>query len=200
VYPTVLKHRRPRRPAPRLAGALACLLSLHSPAAAQSLGAVAAKERDRREKVRQTGGVSPTLTDADLQTTKGQLANDPGAPAAPSGGREGAPESGGPAARVAPPADSSASTAAKEAYWRGRFVQARNRVEEAQRRHDAFQLMIRFGQASRTDENGRRVIYSAQQLKQMADAAEAELASARKAFEDLLEEGRRAGALPGWLR
>jgi hypothetical protein len=37
-------------------------------------------------------------------------------------------------------------------------------------------------------------------LKTMADKAQLELESAQKALEDLLEEARRAGALPGWLR
>jgi hypothetical protein len=43
-------------------------------------------------------------------------------------------------------------------------------------------------------------MYSARQLKQMADRAQAELAEAQKALDDLLEQARRAGALPGWLR
>jgi hypothetical protein len=50
------------------------------------------------------------------------------------------------------------------------------------------------------DENGRRVIYSNQQLKAKADQAQAELAAAQGAMESLLDEARRKGALPGWLR
>jgi len=91
-------------------------------------------------------------------------------------------------------------THGKEEYWRGRFAEASSRVEDAQRRLDAFLRMISIGQPAHYDANGRRVIYSIHQMKAMADAASAELASARTALESLKEEGRRAGALPGWLR
>ena len=60
--------------------------------------------------------------------------------------------------------------------------------------------MIRFGQTGSYDTNGRRVIYSIHQMKAIADAAAAELAAAQAALEGVLEEGRRAGAQPGWLR
>jgi hypothetical protein len=60
--------------------------------------------------------------------------------------------------------------------------------------------MIRIGQPARYDANGRRVMYSIHQLKQMADVAAAELASAQTALENVLEEGRRSSIPPGWLR
>ena len=87
-----------------------------------------------------------------------------------------------------------------EDYWRGRAGAARARVERAQRRLDALQAMIRFGQPGQVGENGRITIYSAQDMKAMADAAAAELAAAQAELESVLEDGRRAGALPGWLR
>jgi len=37
-------------------------------------------------------------------------------------------------------------------------------------------------------------------MKDKADAAEAELRAAEKALEDLFEDARHAGALPGWPR
>ena len=60
--------------------------------------------------------------------------------------------------------------------------------------------MIRLGQPAKYDENGRRVIYSIHQMKAMADEAAAEIRQAQEALDDLLDEARRAGALPGWLR
>ena len=60
--------------------------------------------------------------------------------------------------------------------------------------------MIRFGQPAEYDANGGRVIYSIHSMKEMADAAAAELALAQTALENVFEEGRRSGALPGWLR
>jgi hypothetical protein len=73
-------------------------------------------------------------------------------------------------------------------------------VEAAQRRRDALQRMIIIGQPARYDANGQRVIYSSQQMKEKADAADAALATAQADLEKLLDEGRHAGALPGWLR
>jgi len=60
--------------------------------------------------------------------------------------------------------------------------------------------MIRIGQPAMYDENGKRVIYSMQRMKSMADEAQAELEAAKQALDALLDEARRAGALPGWLR
>jgi hypothetical protein len=182
----------------RWSGALVCLLALPALAGAQSLGEVAKKEHDRRDKLKKTGVSTRTFTEEDLATTKGQLANDPREQAATGAGGDaskgaGASIAGRPREDVVP-ADS------KEEYWRGRVSEARARVEDAQRRSDALQRMIRVGQGAHYDANGRRVIYSIQQMKAMADAADAALASAQSALENVLEEGRRAGALPGWLR
>ena len=87
-----------------------------------------------------------------------------------------------------------------EQFWRGRSAQARVRLEAAQSQYDRLQRAIRMGQPAMYDGNGQRVQYSAQDLKAMADAAEAELAAAQAGLDAVLEEGRRAGALPGWLR
>ncbi len=50
------------------------------------------------------------------------------------------------------------------------------------------------------DEKGATVIGSVRQLQGLTRRARAELAAAEKALEDLLEQARRAGAQPGWLR
>jgi hypothetical protein len=169
-----------------------CLLLVLTPSltGGQSLGDAAKKERERREKMRQAGGVAAPTVDADsLAANRGSLANDTSRPASTVA------ETPRPA--TIPPAAGAGGT---ETYWRSRAAAARRRVDEAQRRVDAFDRVIRFGQSGEYDANGRRVIYSQQQLKQMADEAGEELAAARAAFERLEEDGRRAGALPGWLR
>jgi hypothetical protein len=160
----------------------------------QSMGDAAKKERERRDKLREAGASGRTVTDEELANNKGSLANDP--KAAPAKGSDGENAKG----RASPPAARTASDPRGEDYWRRRVAQARGEVERAQRRHDAFQRMIRIGQPGEYDENGRRVIYSIYQMKEMADAATAELAARQKALEDVLEDGRRSGALPGWLR
>jgi hypothetical protein len=171
------------------------VLALPALALGQSLGEAAKKERERRDKLRQGGAGARTLTEDDLATTKGALANDPKAKAPESA----APEKGGRASGTSGEGAGDSSKSGEE-YWRGRARAARGRVADAQRRCDAFQRMIRLGQPASFDENGRRVIYSVQQLKTMADAADSELLAAQAALEATLEEGRRAGAQPGWLR
>jgi hypothetical protein len=168
-------------------------------AGGQSLGEAAKKERDRRDKLRQAGVTTRTLTQEDVAATKGRLANDPNEqPAANEG--ETVKKADRPVASVIETAPEDAPYGTGEEYWRGRVASARARVASAQRRHDAIQAFIRLGQPAAYDENGKRVIYSIYQLKAKADAAAAELASAQNALESVLEEGRRSGALPGWLR
>jgi len=178
-----------------------CLIVLPVLAAGQSLGDAAKKEQARREKVQHAGGRAPAFTEEDLSSTPGRLANDPNELPVNS-------EAGAPAAETRPASAAGRSPLrpqagppeTPEAYWRGRFRAASARVELARRQYDTLQRMIRFGQPARHDANGRVVIYSIHQLKAQADLAAAELAAAEKALESLLDEARRAGALPGWLR
>jgi hypothetical protein len=182
----------------RSLGLALCLLALPALAVGQSLGEVARKERERREKLEKEGKAARTLTEEDLASAKGGLANEPD----PSAGETEEPQ------RTPRPSKARASrgrsaapaAASQEEYWRGRVGQARNRVEQAERRYRSLDRMIRIGQPARYDENGKRVIHSQQRMKAMADEAEADLRDAEKALEDLLEEARKAGALPGWLR
>jgi len=178
----------------------ACLASLPALVGAQSLGQAAQKERERRDKVRENGGSTKTLTEEDLATTKGTLANDPTAEPAATPTPPATKSAPASRARRLPAMDPAPPETQGEEYWRRRVAEARNRVDLAQRRHDAMQAMIRFGAAEMHDANGKRVIYSNQQLKTMADAADAELSAAQSALESVLEEGRHAGAQPGWLR
>jgi hypothetical protein len=181
--------------------ALICLLALPALAGGQSLGDTAKKERDRREKLRQTGASSRELTEADLATTKGQLANDPNAEAAQIGSGEASQKSGRATTSGQQRTGSEAMPSQTgEEYWRDRIAVARNRVAEAERRNLVLQRQVLFGQPVRHDKNGRRVIYSIHTMKERADVAAADLASAKKALEDVLEEGRRSGAQPRWLR
>jgi hypothetical protein len=175
-------------------GMLLCLLALPALAGGQSLAEVARKERERREKLRKAGASARKVTEEDLAAPKGELANDPEAtPAGKSAAR--------PTSRTRSRASAEAAAREKaETQWRGRAAKARARVEEAQRRYDRLNRWIRLGQPAKYTEDGQRVIYSARQLKKMADKAQADVEAAEQAFEDLREEARRAGVPPGWLR
>jgi hypothetical protein len=181
-------------------GTLVVLVGLPALAGGQSLGDAARKERERRVKLREAGASVRPLTEEDLATTKGELANDPKAQPTKVEDGETSKREGGTAARGPSAAAPEEASAKNEEHWRRRVAEARVRLAEAQRRNDALQQMIRLGQPARYDANGRRVIYSIYQLKKMADVAAAELASAQNALENVLEEGRRSGVPPGWLR
>ena len=183
----------------RLGAALALLAMLPAVAGAQALGEAAKKERERRDKLRQAGVSTKTLTQDDVANSKGQLANDPNEAAA----TEDAPPARDPEAAASGPVSAvrePTSPTRGEDYWRGRVEAARGRLAQAQARHDAMQAVVRLGQPASYDKNGKRVMYSIHQLKVMADAAAAALAAAQKALDDTLEQARRSGALPGWLR
>ncbi len=177
----------------RCACAVLSLLLLPAVALPQSLGDAAKKEEERRQAARARGGsAAAVVTEKELKASKGETLSTPG----------GATRTGRPTTSTRDRSlDADAEQRAKsEASWRQRVAAARARVEAAQALYDALDRAIRLGQAGERDGNGQILIYSAQSMKAMADAAQAEVAAAKKALDDLLEEARRAGALPGWLR
>jgi hypothetical protein len=170
-----------------------CLFASSAEIRGQSLADAAKKEQERREKAKQAGAASKPLTEEDLQTTKGKIANDP------------TKGSVGTAAPLVPYQGDTRSSATedlgkKEAFWRSRYAAAKARLNDAEKRRSASQMAIHAGQPLMTDATGRRVAYTNGQLKQIADAADAELAAARQAMDTLMGEAGRAGALPGWFR
>lgn len=184
--------------------ALVALAALPALVSGQSLGDAARKERERREGLKKAGTASRTVTEEDLATTKGAVANASATEPEPGEAEaEGKPQ---PATTVRPFSRALTETgsgapapAGGEAYWRGRVATARARIEEARRAYQSFQRKL-DGRESAPSENGQEMVWDVHKLKAVGDAAEAELKAAEKALEDLLEEARHAGALPGWLR
>src|SRR5262245_53016190 len=121
---------------------LAALLILSAlPAAAQSLGQVARKDKERRANAQAKGTRPASCTDADLATTKGRLANDPGLPAAGGASAPAAsdsPASDGPALAEGP----AGARDAAEFTWRRRAQQVRTRLACAQRRYDSVKDLV----------------------------------------------------------
>jgi hypothetical protein len=175
------------------------VLALPALTLGQSLGQAARKERERRDRLRREGPPARVISEEDLKATKGRLANDADASESQANPED---EDHKDEARRPPavPIDSSQVEREKEAHWRARAAQARRRLAQAEARYRELDRMIRFGQPWTVDEDGIRRIYSQQRMKAFADEAEAEVAKARKALEDMEEEARHAGALPGWLR
>jgi hypothetical protein len=154
---------------------LGLLLSLGGFARAQSLGEVA---RRAQEKKKQTpASPAPTYTEDDLESrqrkSKGSVSE--------------LPVTGpGPAPSASPTPESDRARLERE--WRARFAQARARVAEADARAYEDRIEVVFV-------SGIPV-----QQKVRVKVETPELREARKALDDLEEELRRSGGLPGWGR
>jgi hypothetical protein len=96
---------------------------------------------------------------------------------------------------MAPPAADAAETE-REAYWRARAQEARDRVAAARERvaeSDEDYARMRHRRNERGEPRA--------EITQDRSGAHAELEAALRYLEsELPEEARRAGALPGWLR
>lgn len=160
----------------------------------QSLGELAKKEKERRKKNQEQGVKARTITDEQVST-----ASDTPPPPPP-------PESSAKTASSDTTAAGAATTGAsskpplKEEEWRYRVAEARTRVQRARERCDYLSGLSLVPGEYYVDEKGNPVISSLGQLQSMVREANAEREAAEKALADLLEEARRAGVPPGWLR
>jgi len=184
----------------QVAGGLALLLAFGPGASGQSLGEAARKEKDRREKAGPTG---PAFTDEDL---RGYAEGGAAGPTKPPAGEKTSTEKSkkeGPAA--------GAGGAGDEAYWRARAKAARAAIAAAEARVAKAEVALRDAPAAgiRQPQPGDAVAQVPPPVVTDADqrgaeaalaAARSELERAKKAGNDLEEEARRKGALPGWLR
>ena len=189
----------------RFVGGLALLLAFGPAAWGQSLGEVARKEKERRQKAGPTG---PAFTDDDL---RGYGEGDPAAK-----GKAGAPDkstasgkaSGDKAAKDG--AARGGEGAGDETYWRSRAKAARAAVEAAAARVAQAEAAAQGAPAGiRQPQPGDVLTQVPPPVVTDADhraaetalaAARRELERAKKALADLEDEARRKGALPGWLR
>jgi hypothetical protein len=162
---------------------LAAGFGLASPGTAQSLGDAAKKERERRAK--QAKEPARTYGDDDLVAQRGDAAPPSGSP------------SPGPSSSASPSAERDATSSLdeeaaerkkKEAEWRVRFANARERVSvaEANGWYDTVETVFVSG------------IPVQQRVRKFQETDE--LRRARKALADLEEEYRRTGLPPGWIR
>jgi hypothetical protein len=155
---------------------LGLLLSLDGFAHAQSLGEIA---RRAQEKKKQTpGSPAPTFTEDDLTSRRRK-----GKGSVSELAVTGAPAPAAPASATPEP-----DRVRLEREWRARFAQARARIAEADARayEDRIQVVFVAG------------IPVQQKVRVKVDTPE--LRESRKALDDLEEELRRSGGLPGWGR
>jgi hypothetical protein len=160
-----------------------------TPARSESLGRAARRERERRQK-NEEAGVKPvrTITNDDVRTKS----DEPGSKSAtPANGKDA--ESADRGSHSLLPAEERATEArrsSEESTWRSRAQAARGRLEIARERLKNTPPQIGYFSGTR---------YWSTSNPAYADA-QLEVKAAERAIQDLEEQARRAGALPGWLR
>src|SRR4051812_4863474 len=212
--------RRSEMSATRTRFAAACLVLVMLPSfvQAQSLGEIAKKTQEQREKAKAdtqkgadgkdakaTPAPSPakTYTNGDLKNTE-----PPSSTPASAATSEAAPEAKAKASGVVPsdkPGDPSKDVVKDEAYWRSRWTplsvklgdELNKAVTLTTRIYDLTVELSGIGPVNArragVEAERQRLITESQTLDDAIRADKAALAA-------IQEEGRRAGALPGWFR
>lgn len=157
---------------------LAVAILLAAPAGAQSLVEVAKKEKERREKLEASEGETRTITDVELRRAGGPQTLPTSRPTAAGSDDEEADT----AAESEEDTEETVDPRETEAYWRGRLQTIDDRIQQLETRLQSPQYTM--NPTGATDR---------QRL-------ERQLAEARAARQALLDEARRAGVPPGWLR
>jgi hypothetical protein len=173
---------------------------LPAPASAQSLGAAARKEEERRQKNKEKGVKAPLFDDSKISKKEPVSP----APAASPGTATADAPSTAPAAAASTESslrDAEAELRTRqEEMWRSRMTQARDRRDTARRKYDLVNALSLNAGESYVDDDGRVVIRDLDHLHEIIAKAKAEYEAAERAIVDLEDSARRAGALPGWLR
>jgi hypothetical protein len=164
---------------------------------AQSLGEVAKKEKKRREK-NQDHGTKVHVVGEDEVSTLDKEPTDPEELAEEQTLDSSLRPSGGRSDKASNPAQSDRRQ--QEAEWRARVSELKSRLSEAKERLEFLSGLHLIPGEYYVDENGRPVITSLDQLRNMVAEAKTELDAAQKAMDDLREEARKKGVPPGWLR
>ena len=200
----------------RIAG-IACLLlvglSLSLLSEAQSLGNVAKKERERRDKNKKEGVAAREFSEEQVFGEK----EEEKAPEGEAG--EETESSDGPSIEaneadeaVIPGVDrkleddgdkfekQSRERKRSEAEWRSKASNARGRIAEARKAVQFFEELFLPPDSRYVDANGNTVIESLEHLQRLTREAKEELAAAEQDWKQIQDEARRAGIPPGWMR
>jgi hypothetical protein len=144
--------------------------------------------RAERERKAHAGEPTVVITNKSLARSSGQLTY-----AQPKKGKE---------AAVGKPA---AAAPHDEAYWRRRGLDIRSRWRKASEdverlEKDAAELRRRFYSQDDPAVRDAQIKPEWDRTLELIDKARLEIAASKAELEAFMEEGRRAGALPGWLR
>jgi hypothetical protein len=183
----------------------AVVIGLAPPAHAQSLADVAKKEGDRRKTIPQPAKV---YTNKDLKPVPPPSAPPPEAGAAPA-----PPADAKAAEKPAPEADRDAaskgaasdkSLVKDQAYWARQLKGLQDALDRDQTYADAVQTRIDALTTDfvNRDDPAQRAVIERDRQKNIAELNRLKLAiqTDKKALADFVEEARRAGVPPGWVR
>ncbi len=178
------------------------ILSFSLLAYGQSLSELAKKEKERRDKVKTEAKV---ITNADAAkfrsgpvTTESQVA------AAPAS-KEGSEKEAAPVSEAKKPAADEPTDfqGRPESFWRQTMSDARKKVKDLE--NEANVLILRLNDLQNQfyrESNGFKqqdIQRDIQKTIYEQDLNKENLAKAKDALADLEKEGRKSGALPGWL-
>jgi hypothetical protein len=172
------------------------------PALAQSLADIARKEEERRKTV---------AAPAKVYTNKDLNAVPAGSPTvsspAPAKGADEAPKTADGDAKSSAPRTAEADDkppAKDQKYWATRLKNLQDRLARDQDYADAMQTRINALTTDfvNRDDPAQRAVIGQNRQKSIAELARLtkSVEDTKKAVADLLEEARRAGVPPGWLR
>jgi hypothetical protein len=191
---------------------LVCLsLPLPLVSAGQSLGSVAKKERERRDKNKKEGVAAREFSEEEVfgeNEEKDAPEGEPGEEA--EGETIEAPSTD---EAVIPGVDpnvgeddaekfekESRERRRNEAEWRSKATSARSRIADARKTVQFFENLYLPPNGRYVDAHGNTVVESLDHLKRLTREANDELAAAELAWKQMQDEARRAGIPPGWLR
>lgn len=171
-----------------------------SPIYSQSLVEAAKKEKERRAKVSKPSKVinNETITEylKGKEYTPGTIEQAGEASAASS-------EAKSPKSKEEEYTGPTDLYGRNESYWRNRIQEAKDRIKalesEAENLQSQMNAMRRAFYA--IDDPNQRELLNVQINKtfELIDKNKAELEEAKKELENIREEGRKSGALPGWI-
>jgi hypothetical protein len=169
------------------------------PARAQSLADVAKKEADRRKTVAEPAKV---YTNKDLSPVPPGSASPP--PPAVTPPADAAKAADDDKKADSKPAEAEKGTVKDQAYWSGKLKSLQEKLARDQDYADAMQTRINALTTDfvNRDDPAQRAVIEQNRQKSIDELARLNksVQDTKKAIADFLEEARRAGIPPGWLR
>ena len=189
---------------------LACL-SFPLVCAGQSLGNVAKKERDRRDKNKKEGVAAREFSEEEVFGEKEEEKapeGEAGEETEPSDGPSSKADETAVIPGVDPTLEDDGDRFEKEgrerqrgeAEWRSKVSNARARIVEARKAVQFFEELSLPPNSRYVDAHGNTVIDSVEHLQRLTREAKEELAAAELDLKQIQDDARRAGIPPGWLR